>query len=209
MKEIIPFKKEILFKTHVKEITDISLTHDYKVLDGEVSGEFIVEGSYKMTEASVQTEEFFYKIPFSIALGNRINEDSVNLEMGEFNYNVVNDVLSLSMSLNLLYEDTNVVENSIDDLLDKNEEINREEVNQTVNILENNIDTSSTINNITSNMNLNPGYATYKIYMAKEDDTMDSISINNNINIKELSEINNTSTVNFGDKIVIPYIEHE
>ena len=33
MNSIIPFKKNIIFKTKINEITDISLTHDYKILD--------------------------------------------------------------------------------------------------------------------------------------------------------------------------------
>lgn len=63
MKEIIPLKKDIIFKTKIGEITNISLEHDYKILDDLVEGEVNINGTYKMTEASVIDEEFEYKVP--------------------------------------------------------------------------------------------------------------------------------------------------
>ena len=60
MKEIIPLKKDIIFKTKIGEITNISLEHDYKILDDLVEGEVNINGTYKMTEASVIDEEFEY-----------------------------------------------------------------------------------------------------------------------------------------------------
>ena len=39
MNQKIEFKKDCMLKTYVSSITDISLTHDYKILDEEISSE--------------------------------------------------------------------------------------------------------------------------------------------------------------------------
>ena len=53
MKKIIPFKKNIIFKTNLAEIVSISLEHEIKKEDMEVKGNFIISGSYKISESSV------------------------------------------------------------------------------------------------------------------------------------------------------------
>ena len=78
MKEIIPLKKDIIFKTKVAEVTSINLEHDYKILDDIVEGTVYLSGTYKMTEASVIEEDFVYNIPFSIAI-SFIQEGIVNV----------------------------------------------------------------------------------------------------------------------------------
>ena len=51
MKQIIPFKKELPFKTKVSEITSISLERDIEVTEDKVvSGAFHITGDYKMNE---------------------------------------------------------------------------------------------------------------------------------------------------------------
>ena len=79
MKEIIPLKKDIIFKTKISEVTSINLEHDYKILDDIVEGTVYLSGSYKMTEASVIEEDFVYNIPFSIAISKRINKIHIKL----------------------------------------------------------------------------------------------------------------------------------
>ena len=67
MKKIIPFTKEIEFKTMVSKITSISLEHTLRIKENNlISGHFILEGTYKMTQASQIDEEFSYKIPVDI-----------------------------------------------------------------------------------------------------------------------------------------------
>ena len=44
MKQVIPFVKEIVFKNNIASITSISLEHEEKIFDGEVSGDFIEIG---------------------------------------------------------------------------------------------------------------------------------------------------------------------
>ena len=66
MKQIIPFKKELLFKTKVSEITSISLEHTLSLKEDDlISGEFIINGDYKMTEGSINREKFSFTLPFA------------------------------------------------------------------------------------------------------------------------------------------------
>ena len=59
MKQVVPFKKDIIFKSKIAEITSISLEHTLNLDDDTISGDFIVSGDYKMTEASVNKEDFY------------------------------------------------------------------------------------------------------------------------------------------------------
>ena len=69
MRQIIPFKKELLFKTKVSEITSISLEHTLYLKESNlISGEFHISGDYKMTSASINREKFYFTLPFEINL---------------------------------------------------------------------------------------------------------------------------------------------
>ena len=55
---IIPFTKDIKFKTNIAEILSISLEHDFTANPEEVLGNFIISGDYKTHEVSVNKEHF-------------------------------------------------------------------------------------------------------------------------------------------------------
>ena len=85
MKQIIPFKKELLFKTKVSEITSISLEHALTLKkDDLISGEFHITGDYKMTEGSINREKFDFKLPFDIALDSRYDISSIIIDIDNF-----------------------------------------------------------------------------------------------------------------------------
>lgn len=225
MKEIIPIKKEFIFNTKIGEITDISLDYDYKIKDELIEGNIDISGSYKMTEASVVSEEFFYKIPFSVAISQKIKQDTINLEIDDFKYTFDKDILSTNIDLLLTCEEENIKEEifNIDNYFEelKQENINKEieqknEIEDIVyNFDENNIELENkdniNINNITNNITNNiindeKKYYKYKVYIVRPNDTLDSICNKYNITINELKEYNNTENINIGDKIIIPYI---
>ena len=57
MKQIIPFKKDLPFKTKVSDITSISLERKIEILDGGiVTGTFYITGDYKMNEGSINRD---------------------------------------------------------------------------------------------------------------------------------------------------------
>lgn len=114
MKQVIPFHKEILFKTMIGEITSISLEHNLKSTDDHhVEGDFIVSGSYKMTEASQIEEKFSYKIPLDITIDERYDIKNCKIDIDDFYYEIVNE---------------EILKVNIDVLLDGLEEMEKEKV---------------------------------------------------------------------------------
>lgn len=66
MKKVVPFTKTISFRTMIAEITDIEVNHTLALNENhEVVGDILVDGKYKMTDASQIEEEFHYKLPFT------------------------------------------------------------------------------------------------------------------------------------------------
>ena len=124
---VIEFKKDCIMKTMVSEITDISLTHDYKILDDMIEGYFDVSGEYKVTVSSMQKEEFMYTIPFSIALSSLIDKSSINLTIKDFNYTTEKDMLHLKMALNMDYSEITLEEEKLETTLESTLEENNEE----------------------------------------------------------------------------------
>ena len=101
MKKIIPFVKEIEFKTMISKITSISLEHTLRVKeDNLISGHFILEGTYKMTQASQIDEDFSYKIPVDIEIDEKYDTSNVTLDIDDFTYEVIDEErIKLNISL--------------------------------------------------------------------------------------------------------------
>lgn len=217
MKEIIPLKKDIIFKTRINEITNISLDHNFKILDDIVEGTLYLSGTYKMTEASVIEEEFFYNIPFSIVTPENIDKDSIRIEIDDFKYEIEKDVMKVNIELELSCDE--IEENVKVDMKDESKEIETEELNDYItnyfkddektSIKEetNNINIDENITNITNSIiNNEDAYYTYKVYIVREGDTIETICSKYNVLIDDIKEYNNLSNINVGDKIIIPQI---
>ncbi len=213
MKETIEFKKDIIFKTTIQEMTELNVTHEYKVLDDVIEGEFHVSGEYKMTEASVKHEEFLYNIPFAIALSERIKKESVNLVMDDYTYEIDKDILHLKMKLGMHYEEVKIESEmkeeeitSIDEMLDEVEE-DEEEISEQKDIVKEEV--KQEIEDFSKKFNMPDNYITYKIHIMKSDETIDSIAMKYNVRIDDIKEYNKEEVYSIGDKIVIPYFKHE
>ena len=211
MKEIIPLKKDIVFKSKIGELSNLDLDHDYKVNDNLVNGTVAISGTYKMTEASVLEEDFYYTIPFSIAISNRIKKDTIKIEIDDFKYQIEKDILKVNIDLEFtceemeeemeepkeleeIHEEEN---NDVDDYMDEYFKEDKTEVN--------NINVEENINNITNNiMNTENKYYTYKVYIVRSGDTIEEICNKYNITYEELKEYNDLTELNVGDKIIIP-----
>lgn len=93
-----------MFKTKVCEITSISLEHVINKKDDDVvSGEFFINGEYKMTEGSINRESYDFKLPFDIALNSNYDVDSVKLDIDNFYYEILNSEI-LRVNIELLIE---------------------------------------------------------------------------------------------------------
>ena len=210
MKEIIPLKKDIIFKTSIGVITNIEVDHDYKVKDDLVEGNVIVSGTYKMTEASVVDEEFYYKIPFSVSLSKRVKKDTIQIEIDDFKYETNKDIMSVSVDLELTCEEEMKEDDKMDEYFN-DIDINDDEIelndNVVVNEEKSEVNLEENVNNITNNIITNDNkYYTYKIYIVRQGDSIESICNKYNINIDELKEYNDLTNLNEGDKILIPFI---
>lgn len=230
MNQKIEFKKDCMLKTYVSSITDISLTHDYKILDDTIEGYFDVTGSYKVTMSSVETESFMFTIPFTIALSSLIDKDTIDLKLSDFNYSVEKDVLHLKMFLDMDYqeieikedtEDNEEIDNMINDLIDKESTTNIKSPSEFHNevMLDNVIDSKEEVSTKekVSEKNFNTifnevkesNFSKYKVYIMRSEQTLESILVKYNVTMDEIKEYNDIDNINIGSKIVIPYNKNE
>ena len=209
MKKIIPFRKEILFKTKIKEVTSISLEHDYKVDDNLISGEFIVSGDYKITSSSVNREEFNYTIPFEIDLDNKYDSKSISLDIENFYYEVIDEEI-LKVSIDVVVEgeykkeETKIIEVSdneeLPEVIDFDDNDRVEDDMEDNKVLEN----KNTNINLFDNVNMEDTYSTYHVYIVKENDTIDDILNKYNVSREEVENYNDISSIKYKGKLIIP-----
>ena len=127
MKQIVPFKKELSFKTKVSEITSISLEREINVEEeGIITGVFHITGNYKMNEGSINRDEFSFDLPFDITLDPRYDISTVKADIDDFYYDVINnDTLSVNIDLFIeaeyLPEDVTKEEDALDEKVETEE----------------------------------------------------------------------------------------
>ena len=228
MKKIIPFTKEIDFKTMISKITSISLEHTLRANDNNtISGHFILEGSYKMTPASQIDEEFSYKIPVDIEIDSKYDISNVTIDIDDFTYKVLDEdklQLDIGLCIDNLEEKTDREDNTevLDNLFLDTTETKELEI-----IPDNSIDEKTveeepqkkdsfepkTYNQVESLFSSFKDdvetFKTYYVYIVKEEDTIESILLKYNIDKDSLAEYNDLSNITIGSKIIIPSIKNE
>ena len=117
MKEIIPFKKEIIFDKNIDEITSISLEHTLNIKNNDLNGDFIISGEYKSEESVIP---FNKKIPFNIIVDDIYDTRFATIDIDDFYYEVKNN---------------NTLFISIDVLIDKLEKVELEDVREIIKTL--------------------------------------------------------------------------
>lgn len=218
MKKIVPFTKNLNFKTKIGEITSISVDNTLKLDNQFVSGEFIISGTYKIMSDSKTEEEFNYQIPVDINIDNKYDTTKCQISIDDFSYEIINeDILKVNISVLLdeLYtKEENISEEKIEReeiILDDIEEINTSDVfseKDTKEEIDNNIkDELDFQNKILNNMDTTKEYSVYRVYNVKENDTIDLILEKYNISKEILSEYNDLDNITIGSKIIIPSID--
>lgn len=249
MKKIIPFKKDIIFKTNLAEIISISLEHNLKKSsDTLINGEFIINGTYKMTDSSVNIDEFNYKLPFDINMSDKYIIDKINIDIDDFFYEIINNnILSVNIDVlidnieekpliekkipiieKVIHENLLEVENKIvneEDLLVRNEKIEIEEDSKKIEetkevracyeeekgnekvefVKEENI-VKSLFESIDDS---NETYSTYKIYIVRDGDTIESIIEKYKVEKEVIEMYNDINNIKLGDKLIIPALSNE
>lgn len=101
---------------------------------------------------------------------------------------------------------------SLDDIQNDNfmDSINNDNVsdNGTSNIVNSNINNNEN-NNLFASFETADTYTAYRVYLIKEEDTIDTILKKYNVTKDDLSAYNDLSDIKYGDKIIIPYKRYE
>lgn len=228
---VIPYTKEILFKTKIAEISSISLEHEMSINDTELLGNFIISGEYKAHELSVNKEEFSYTLPFSIDVTENIDVDTIDFSITDFSYEVINDnTLKVFIEFSVVASEKEIVEKEKEEEIfqdvstalenevelpesiieENNERTNIEEI-----IIEKEddgimIDTEERLTLeeagtiMDSINNENDEFALYHVHIVKESETIEMISAKYNTSIDLISEYNDLNNIGVGDKLLIP-----
>ncbi len=220
MKNIIPFKKDVIFKTNLSEITSISLENTLNLKDDTISGDFIISGDYKVTDKSTSVEPFNLNIPFEIVLDDRFETSKATIDIDDFYYEIVNNnVLSVSIDVLVdhlqekpLIEMEELVDvtpvRTVLDLEEEEMENSVEErcVEEEDTLPKRNVENiEEKINSIFSNGTFNDEvYVTYNVFIIRDGDTLDSIMEKYNVTQDELEKYNDLSNLKLGDKLIIP-----
>ncbi len=204
MKKIVPFKKDLIFKTELEEIVSISLEHTLaKKSDNQIGGDFIINGDYKIVENSTSLESFNYTLPFEINLDERYDLENVSIDIDDFYYEIINNkILSVSIEvlLDKLEEHEVIVEEKKEETLEENTQVQIDEQEERCIDLEE----TEVLKSVSDGGEI---YKSYKVYIVREGDTVETIIDKYGISKSELEDYNDLSSININDKIVIPYHE--
>lgn len=166
MKIIIPFKKEVVFKDNISEITSISLEHQLNLTDYLVKGNFLITGEYKVSDASITVLPFNLELPIALSIEDRYDTNKAVCDIDDFYYEIIND-RKLSISIDI----------SVDKLSEKD----IKEVDKTVEVLEDSSDTE--IVNVEDNRCID-----MEEKNLKSDNVEESLETNNDVK-EEIKEI--------------------
>ena len=228
MKNIIPFKKDVIFKTNLSEITSISLENTLNLKDDTISGDFIISGDYKVSDKSTTVEPFELNIPFEIVLDDRFDTKKATIDIDDFYYEIVNNNV-LSVSIDVLVDHLGekplvdledlvdvtpvrvVLDSEDDDMEEKSikEEVIEERcIEEEEELPKRDMDKEELeekINSIFNNSTFTDDvYVTYNVFILRDGDTLDSIMEKYNITKEELEKYNDLSNLQLGDKLIIP-----
>lgn len=225
MKQIVPFKKDLLFKTKVSEITSISLEREIDTSEaGIITGVFHITGDYKMNEGSINRDDFSFDLPFDITLDPRYDMSSVKVDIEDFYYDIINnDTLKVNIDLFIEAEyleeepvmEEQVVEEPVrEEVTQEVREEREEEKMDTIDIKKDDVkdvvsdevgeDDNITASDLFSNLDDTETYTTYYVYIVKEEDTIDKILVKYGISKDELESYNDITNIKPGDKVIIP-----
>ena len=125
MKIIIPFKKEVVFKDNISEITSISLEHELNIADYLVKGNFLITGEYKVSSASNTVLPFNLDLPIALSIEDRYDTNKAVCDIDDFYYEIINDrklSISIDISVDKLSEKEITETDKVIEVLDDNED---------------------------------------------------------------------------------------
>ena len=230
MKKTISFEKKIEFPSMIGEITSISLDHNLQFVDSyNIEGNFIISGTYKLTEASRIEESFSYELPSEIILSEKLDLNTSKIEIEDFYYEIENDD-TLICYIEIKVEGVEEIEvkeeieceKELEEISLKVENIElpeeemvrecdgdvkeyvEEEKERDEEMNKNDMPVSSPFENINESEET---YATYTVYILREEETVTSLIGKYKTTKEELESYNDLSNLSVGSKIIIPLHE--
>lgn len=199
MKKLVPFKKEVEFNTEVAEITSISLEHTLqKVEENFVSGDLVLTGEYKIVDVSVNTEKFSFNLPFDIDIDKHYDTSELVIDIDDFYYELKDSKMNVNITILLDRLEEKIIEKKEVEVL--NREVVEVEENPKVELE----DSKDNVSDIFSNLDSAQAYRTYKIYIVRENDTIEQILEQFKVTKEELENYNDLSSITVGLKLIIP-----
>lgn len=217
MNKKVSFEKKIKFPTMIGEVCSISLEKDLKFISNDsIEGNLLLSGQYKMTEASVNMEDFSYEIPVEISLSERLDSSNSDVDISDFYYEIENDdTMICYIDLEIHGEELNDErECDGDDLKDKEIEIpvleeekeeeivNNTEESEIVEIHEEDEKREEkSIFNVDEN---DESFGTFIVYLVRENETVNSIIEKYNTTLEKIEQYNDLKDFSIGSKLIIP-----
>lgn len=203
MNKIYTLKKEILFKNNIYDILSLDIDKDLKINNNKVEGNFKLSGEYLIRES--EQDNFNIEIPYYTYIDDMYDSTDSSVDIDDFYYEikdsnklVINvDIIVKELSLKEERNDVSLDIDIIDSFNDTTEtskeekEEKEEKVDKELYVEENN--------------NNNNNFVTYKVYIVKENDTIEQIMEKYSISYDLLEKYNVINELNTGDKLIIPY----
>lgn len=231
MKKIINFTDDIEFRNNIYEISSISLEREFEATENDISGTFIITGSYRGHEISLNQESFTKKIPFSYHFEEPMDKETITMEVDDFTYEIDQNKLCVDIEYEIegdkmIFDDERefdkFLENHEVELVDFKDDIKeekpiieenveaceqeKEEEKEKQEKQENNEDRevkvdTEIMDTLTGGENT---YITYHIHVCDESDTLEYIANKYKISIDVIKDYNSIDNISAGMKLIIP-----
>ncbi len=197
MHKIISFKKEITFNNSIEEIVSISVDDKLELDNLKIKGNFVIEGEYLTVS---RNESFHFDIPYLGYLEDEYDTNGSTIKVDDFYYEIV-EPNKLALSIDILVDDLKVKKLINEEVVE--EDIREAEIVETTkeDILE---DKSEEREKVIFKEDYAEAYMTYRVYIVREGDTIESILDKYGLSLDELSKYNVINELNIGDKLIIP-----
>lgn len=213
MNLIIPFEKKVKFDTPISEICSISLEHEITKNDGEILGNFLITGTYKEHELSINKTDFSFTLPFSVELTTRVDLSSLDMSIDNFTYDLNGSDLDIKIDYVIEAQDLKEepvferVEQDIEPitLIEEEKEKINDEIKEEIN---NNEEREIKSETIINSVKAEDDYISYHIHIVSSGESLESIALKYHITKEEIETINNITTIEENDKLLIP-LENE
>lgn len=232
MKKIINFTDDIEFRNNIYEISSISLEREFETTENDISGTFIITGSYRGHEISLNQESFTKKIPFSYHFEEPMDKETITMEVDDFTYEIDQNKLCVEIEYEIegdkmIFDDERefdkFLENHEVELVDFKDDIKEEEkpiIEENVEVCEQEKEEEKEkqekqektedreVKVDTEIMDTLTGgentYITYHIHVCDESDTLEYIANKYKISIDVIKDYNSIDNISVGMKLIIP-----